>query len=409
MIKRLLNIGTNDTLDMYQKKETRFLNLFSLIIFTCVICCTLNFIFLGALYPIILEATLSSIAILVVYLNYKQQHNLSLFVFVIATNFSLLYINLLYDRSVGNYLYYFPILFCTALLHNPKKPTFRTIMLFLIVVASILLTYFIDNKLITKENTNAVQNHYLLLYNILLASLLTLFVVGLIVKQLNQQHKEFTSLVEQINSDRVTIKHSLEEKEVLLAEVQHRVKNNLSVILGLFNLQLDQSENEDYRNLLNEAKNRVLSIAMVHQKIYKKSDLSKINLSNYISDLVQEIVKSHTLHESIHVYEDLRSIDASVTTAVPVGLIVNEVITNSLKHAFRNNKSNCILNVSLAILLDKLILKIQDNGIGFPINYDNQGRSIGLTLINSLSEQLDAEINFRNENGAVVELSIPIV
>lgn len=408
MLKKILNIGISDKLDMYQKKETRFLNLFSLIIFGSVVVCTLNLVFLGAIYPVAVEITLSSIAIIVMYLNYKKYYEISLFIFVISSNLALLYVNLLYDKSAGNFLYYFPILFCTALLHNPKKPAVRTLILFFIVGTSILSAYFFDYKLMTKANTDELQNHYLLLFNISLVSLLTVFVLWLIVKQLNHQHREFTSLVEQINVDRITIKNTLEEKEILLAEVQHRVKNNLSVILGLFNLQLDQSENEAYRNLLNEAKNRVLSIAMVHQKIYNKSDLSKINLSDYLSDLVREIVNSHTLNESIEVKEDLSSYDASVTTAVPIGLIVNEVITNSLKHAFGNNKSTCEVNISLALLFGKLMLKITDNGIGFPANYDNQGKSLGLTLINSLSEQLDAEINFRNENGAVVELSIPV-
>ncbi len=408
MLKKTLNIGISDELDMYQKKETRFLNLFSLIIFGSVLVCTLNLFFLGAIYPIGSEIALSSIAIIVMFLNYKKYYTASLFIFVISSNLALLYVTLLYDKSVGNYLFYFPILFCTALLHNPKKPAIRTLTLFFIVGASILSAYYFDYKLITKANTDELQNHYLLLFNISLVSLLTVFVLWLIVKQLNHQHTEFTSLVEQINVDRITIKNTLEEKEILLAEVQHRVKNNLSVILGLFNLQLDQSENEAYRNLLNEAKNRVLSIAMVHQKIYNKSDLSKINLGDYLSDLVREIVNSHTLNDSINVREDLENYDASVTTAVPIGLIVNEVITNSLKHAFGSNKKSCELNISLSLLFGKLMLKITDNGIGFPANYDNQGKSLGLTLINSLSEQLDAEIKFRNENGAVVELSIPV-
>ena len=280
--------------------------------------------------------------------------------------------------------------------------------MFCIVLGMMFLAYLLNGKLFEKVSSDQFQNHAMMVFNICLSFLLTIFVIALIIRQLNHQHQEYFSLVEQINSDKITIKNSLEEKEILLSEIQHRVKNNLSIIIGLFNMQLEKSENEDYKNLLNEAKNRVLSIAMVHQKIYKKDDLSKINLSSYVSDLVQEIVKSHSLKDSVLVYEDLNNINANLSTAVPVGLIVNEVITNSLKHAFNQSKTDCTLKISLAIFFDKLILKIQDNGIGFPKNNNFQTKNIGLSLIDALSVQLDGKVVFRNENGAVVELAIPI-
>jgi len=321
----------------------------------------------------------------------------------------MIFVNLSFKVSVGNYLYYFPILVCTALLHNPIKPVMRTVTLFGVVVFCIVIAFLLSGHVNFEAVTTDEQNRHLLIYNIYNASVLTIILMAFIIRLINQQHIDFSSLVAQISRDKLTIQHSLQEKEVLLAEVQHRVKNNLSVIIGLFNLQLDKAENESFKNLLNEAKNRVMSIAMVHQKIYKKDDLSKINLSNYISDLIQEIIKSHSLQDSINVYEDLQSIDVDVTTAVPVGLIVNEVITNSIKHGFHHANKPSVLKVSLLLLFDKLVLKIQDNGLGFPDNYDAYNRNIGITIINSLSDQLDGLVTYRNEEGAVVELSIPFV
>ncbi len=409
MYNKILNIGVDDAQDMYQKKETNFLNLFSLIIVFSVVLYLIKLFLTGEIQIVRSEIGLFSFSLLVLYFNARKLHLAALYTFILGLNFTMIFVNLSFNISTGHYLYYFPILICTALLHNPIKPVMRTVTMFSVVGLCIVITFILTGRVHFEAETTMEQNHHLLIYNVYNASILTIILMAFIIRMINQQHVDFSSLVDQISKDRVTIQNSLQEKEVLLAEVQHRVKNNLSVIIGLFNLQLDKAENETFKNLLNEAKNRVMSIAMVHQKIYKKEDLSKINLSNYISDLVQEIVKSHSLQESIHVYEDLNNIDAGVTMAVPIGLIVNEVITNSLKHAFKDGSKSGVLKVSLSFLFDKLVLKIQDNGGGFPKNYDAYNKNIGITIINSLSDQLDGVVTYRNEDGAVVELSIPFV
>ncbi len=130
LINRLINIGIDDTVDLYQKKETRLVNLFSLIVFSTVLICTVQLLFNDDIYPILLELALIGISVITIILNHKKKFNAALYTFVILTNVALLFINLRFETQLGNYLYYFPILFCTALLHNPKKPVSRTIILF---------------------------------------------------------------------------------------------------------------------------------------------------------------------------------------------------------------------------------------------------------------------------------------
>ena len=159
----------------------------------------------------------------------------------------------------------------------------------------------------------------------------------LVVKQINQQNNEALSLLKKEQESQLIIGQSLKEKEILLAEIQHRVKNNLAIISGLLNLQTETAPCEESRLLMIESRNRVMSIAMVHERLYKKENLSKINLKLYLSELIQELVKSFPVNsKTIEIIEDLDKIEIEIIKAVPIGLIVNEALTNSLKHAFKS-------------------------------------------------------------------------
>jgi len=408
MLTKILNIGISEDLDFYQKRETKILNLFAFITIFGSLAGSVNVYILGHTSPaaIVLLELAASTSILV--LNHKKQFHISDYLFVISMNLTLFFANTIYDEAAGNYLYYFPIIFCIALLHNPNKGKTRDIIFFGFFALTFFCSRFMHLSLPGSSALTSEQNNIIFRFNVNLVAILTVILVYLVIRLINRQYSELTDLLKRSQSDQLTIQNSLKEKDVLLAEIQHRVKNNLSVLIGLFNLQKNSTDNEEAKLALREAKNRVLSIAMVHEKLYKKDNLSHINLKHYISDLAKEIIRGHPLNNRVKIEEELADIMVDITKAVPIGLIVNESLTNSLKHGFSNESIDPVIKVSLTTHFGLIAIKVADNGKGFPDNDTRSDKSLGLTLIESLADQIDGEVRYSNNKGAVVKLSLPV-
>ncbi len=202
------------------------------------------------------------------------------------------------------------------------------------------------------------------------------------------------------------IKASLREKDVLLKEIHHRVKNNMQIISSLLNLQKQYVEEEEAVNVLVESQNRVKSMAMVHEKLYQSHDLTKINVPEYVKKLIKDLFYSYAIKEDqirpvIHVDEIILNME----TAIPCGLIINELVSNSLKYAFPNGREGVIV-VSLKEKNDKYQLKIGDNGIGLPEGLDfKHTNSLGLQLVNSLAGQIDGELELECSQGTEFKIT----
>jgi two-component sensor histidine kinase len=405
----LINLGVKSEMEFYQKREARIVNLFALITLLGLLFGVSSVIFISGDYVIstVLFTTLTSLSIL--FLNYKLHHNAATYLFVITINVTIFILNQQYIDSVGNYLYYFPLIFCVALIHNPVKSNTRTAIFFSIVLVSFLCSRFIDIPYLKNTTITEADNAALLTYNSVLAFFVTLILVFLVVRLINRQNNEALTLLHKEQEAQKIISQSLKEKETLLAEIQHRVKNNLAIITGLLNLQTEKAPCEESRQLMIESRNRVMSISMVHERLYKKDNLSKINLKLYLFELVQELVKSfHVNSKQIEIIEELAVIELEITKAVPVGLIVNEAITNSLKHAFNQGQQNPSIKIKMQLIFDRIQICIMDNGSGFANTSDRKETALGLSLIESLSDQIDAQVVFKNEDGACVSLVFPV-
>jgi len=159
------------------------------------------------------------------------------------------------------------------------------------------------------------------------------------------------------------IKESLEEKEVLLQEIHHRVKNNLQIISSLLNLQTHYVEGEETINVLKDSQNRVKTMAIVHEKLYQSPNLKDINFKEYIEDLISVLFYSYGIEsKNIKTLINLEDLKIDIDTAIPCGLIINELVTNSLKYAFPDGKG--ILKVELTSKSDNIKLRVADNGVG---------------------------------------------
>ncbi|OAN60643.1 PAS domain S-box protein [Balneola sp. EhC07] len=199
------------------------------------------------------------------------------------------------------------------------------------------------------------------------------------------------------------LKSNLREKEVLLAEIHHRVKNNLAVITGLLELQALNSENEDAHKVLKDSQMRVNSIALVHELLYQSDDFSQVDIPNYLKDLTRVI--SNSLERRaipVNIEFDLDQIELEITQAIPCGLILNEILTNSYKHAFAGRKKGEIF-ISFKNFEDKIVYKVRDNGVGLPEENEEDKQSLGMTLVKTLGRQLNAETNIYSDNGASFE------
>ena len=187
---------------------------------------------------------------------------------------------------------------------------------------------------------------------------------------------------------------SLKEKEILLSEIHHRVKNNLQIIISLLGMQLDSISEEKSVMALKESINRVRSMAYIHQKLYKSEDPSTVDLRGYVQKLVNDLVLTYVLHkEKPEIKMNVDDILLEIDTAIPCGLILNELISNSLKHAFNDGKAGKI-NVSMKSIDDgKIVLIVSDNGVGIDKNVNiKKLKSLGLRLVHLLVDQLQGEI-----------------
>ena len=198
------------------------------------------------------------------------------------------------------------------------------------------------------------------------------------------------------------IKASLKEKEVLLREIHHRVKNNMQIISSLLKLQTGYIEDKKYLEMFKESQNRILTMSLVHEKLYRSKDFTKINFKEYIHDLANGVFQSYSGRSSnILMNLNIENVDLGIDSAIPCGLIINELVTNSLKYAFPGEKKGEIKIVLGKIDGNKYELTVSDNGIGIPEYLDiRKTETLGLYLVSMLAEdQLSGKIELDRSKG----------
>ncbi len=267
-------------------------------------------------------------------------------------------------------------------------------------IATNLETKF-ENEKKTKEieilqRENEIQELQLGRNRILITSFTISLVLALVSVVLyartNRDRKKAFSLLQKQNE---SIKKQKEEKEVLLMEIHHRVKNNLQVINSLIRLQCAYTDDQVALDLFDECQNRIISMALIHEKMYESHDLSNVNIQEYIAELSQNLLRSYRLHKNVELDIDVSVKTLTLDTLIPLGLLLNELISNSLKHAFLDDKEDGVITVKLDrdSSSGKFVLEIGDNGIGLPNDFTfNSALTLGIELVVTLSSQLDGTI-----------------
>jgi two-component system, sensor histidine kinase PdtaS len=240
-----------------------------------------------------------------------------------------------------------------------------------------------------------------------------LLLLGLLYNRYAIKQKKTLELEEnqkEISAKNKTLTKLLSENDWLLREVHHRVKNNLQIVMSLLNSQTAYLQDESAQKAILESQHRVQTMSLIHQKLYKSKNVSSIYMPEYIRDLLEYLKDSFKTRNTIRFEVEVDPIDLDAMHAVPVGLILNEVITNAIKHAFPDNPHARIIIKLLKTGTERLLLYIGDNGKGFPAGFDlEKDSSFGMILIKGLAEDLDGTVNIHSDNGITVQLEFKIV
>ena len=240
-----------------------------------------------------------------------------------------------------------------------------------------------------------------LIISVVMMSLVLIILVFNTIQK-RKRTKALTEKNEQIEKQNETIEASLVEKDILLKEIHHRVKNNLQLISGILELQAAQFDDKELKAVMEEGQSRVRSMSLIHEQLYQSKNLGVIDFQEYLEKLVKDIVVAFKdQHGKLDIDINVNGLSFDVNLSVPLGLIVNEMITNAFKHGFVNRQDGRISIAIKEIEENKYEMLISDNGHGLPGDFDpEKSTSLGLRLVKGLSRQLGGDYSFYNQNGA---------
>jgi two-component sensor histidine kinase/CHASE1-domain containing sensor protein len=219
----------------------------------------------------------------------------------------------------------------------------------------------------------------------------------------NREVEERRAELARSNTD---LSAALNAQEILLRELHHRVKNNLQVIASLFSLQARYLPDPRYREIFEESRNRVFSIALAHEKLYRSKDLGRIDFSEYARNLVSHLHSMLGPNSAINVVTDIHEVTLPVETAIPCGLVINELVTNAFKHAFPAGRQGAIRVVLREVGPARWLVAVEDDGIGLPAQISlGKTDSLGLDLVSILATQIGAEVEVNRERGTSFKLT----
>jgi two-component sensor histidine kinase/tetratricopeptide (TPR) repeat protein len=248
-----------------------------------------------------------------------------------------------------------------------------------------------------------------LVQNITFVSIaLLLIIIGLLIagyRLIKKNNRNMAARQEEIHGKNITLGHLLTEKEWLIKEIHHRVKNNLHMIVGLLESQSEYLKGDEARMAIAESQHRIQSMSMIHQKLYQSENLSSIDISAYIHELVQFLKDSLNPAAPIAFDLDIDRLEMNISHSIPLGLILNEAITNSIKYAFPKHRKGKITISLKRSASQRFTLTIADNGIGLGPDFNiSKSGSLGLTLIQGLCDDIGGRLRIGGNNGTVISI-----
>jgi two-component sensor histidine kinase len=397
------SIGILPEYDDILVKRITLTNRFSVIAIVVFLFSGINNIILGDLFSGLLIEALVIVCLFGFYLNKMGFHRFAVSFIFIVTSLAIFYFDSYSGILSGTYLYHFPLILAIAFIFDMRED--KKLMLFHIslIIVFLIINVISQHDLFRSEVLTDDDRLQMFMFNLIFsASAVGFFVYIMIQNNLKESYLYIQRIEERRQSEKL-VKEALDEKNILISELHHRVKNNLAIISGLFSLKISDDLHEDAKNVLLESRNRVRSMALIHNRLYKSDSMTNVNFEEYAKELISEISASYpAVSNSVKIDTDINNVSLNINAAIPCGLILNELLTNSYKHAFKD-KTNGAIQISFVNQNNTILMRVKDNGVGLPEEY-KQKQSLGVTVIESLSEQLDGNFTFSNDNGTCFEL-----
>lgn len=401
-ILRILRLGLPESKDHLLTRRLLLLNLFYIVTTLTIIASLIESFYANE--PRQMQYVLVSVLFLLVLVPVLARINsyVSGTYFMLLANGIAFFFSNVQGINSGTYLFFFPMFFACAWLMDFRKPAYNVLLLGMTVLTVVLVVVFPDSLFGFK--TTPEQQHTSFVFALITSSCIMGINTLVIVWMNYRRHNILENEIAEKEKASRGLSEALKEKEILIAEIHHRVKNNLAVVRGLLNMQMHTSTNEAARETLRESVNRVTAMALIHQKLYSSRNAESVDLQKYVSELVTEVTASYqdTGTAIPKVQINVRDTILDLNHAVPCGLILNELLTNAFKHAFSNGKQG-IINIEIAPDAKKsgfIDLVVKDNGNGIPQDFDPETiDSLGMTIIRSLSEQIDGTFTFTGVPG----------
>jgi two-component sensor histidine kinase len=258
------------------------------------------------------------------------------------------------------------------------------------------LSYINNNRALALEKSRIFRN-------IILSGVCVLLIIlGLLYNQYRLKQKAN----KEISNKNLALQILLNEKEWLLKEIHHRVKNNLQIVMSLLNTQSAYLDNEAALSAIRESQHRMQAMSLIHQKLYLSDNVTTIHMPAYIRELVNYLKDSYDIGYQIYFELEIDPINLDVAQAVPLGLILNEAVTNAIKHAFPEKQTGTLTIRFFPQGNDLLMLSIADNGVGLPLGFDaSKIKSLGMNLMRGLSKQLGGDFILESRKGLSISIT----
>ncbi len=381
-------------------------NQFSAIALTIFFFSGLNNIVLGDVFSGLLLEAFMLICVAGLLINRMGHHTFAVSFLFFTVNAAIFYFNSYSGLMSGTYLYYFPLILAIAFLFDVRTEKKTIIAHLAFILTLILANLLTDFSLFKSDLIKDEQRYQMFMVNLIFSCLAVGFFMYITIKNGLRETEQYNQRLAERELAEKKMKEALAEKEVLLSELHHRVKNNLAIISGLFSLKIDTNVPQEAKNVLVESRNRVLSMSLIHNRLYNNNQLSNVNFEQYTAELISEINLSYpSVSGSIQVSTDIGDVVLNINVAVPCGLILNELLTNCYKHAFAGRTEGHI-HVSFKSDGECYLLMVTDDGTGLAEDYRKK-ESLGMAVIEALSDQLNGSYSYEQHQGTSFCLSFP--
>ncbi len=399
------NYGIENSMPFSEQKSIRILNQYSIVGMLIASFYSILLLIISAHDLVIYDVNILVVLIFVFLITKRFGYKTGSVFLFIFTPPSLGILNLIYGE-VGGHYYFFPIFILAFYIYGKN---YKLILLALYLIFLFALSVWLEDKSNPSENAQKFV-YYFLHINLLFSFFMSFLFLRLFILEHERNQLEISRQNQLLEKSIRDAERKNIEIENLLKELSHRTKNNLQIISSIMNIQSSKITDENAKQAIAENRNRITSILILHQKLYSDSTLSKVNIKDYLWDLINHLKTAFIERNELKIEVDAEDFFIQINLATSLGLVINELLTNSFKHGAINKDENFIKIESLKLDSNNISIKVKDSGTGIEkMKLDYYETGFGKKLIYTLIKQMDGEIFIGENNENSVKIIIPLL